>query len=252
MYLRSDVRYSNDRFAEAAEPMPATALPVNVDWRNKSVISAVKDQGQCGSCWAFSATETIESAWYQAKGKMQILSPQQIVSCDTGDEGCGGGWPSAAYQYVISAGGQETNAVYPYTSGTSGANGNCNFKQADVAVKISNWNYVINPCNDDNCASQNESGLAAAIAAIGPASICVDAETWQDYSSGVLKSNCPRGFDDLDHCVQLVGYAGYGTTNPYWIVRNSWGTSWGESGYIYIAYGSNLCGIADTVTQVAV
>jgi len=208
----------------------------------------VKDQQQCGSCWAFSATEEIESAWFLSKKTLPVLSPQQIVSCDTTDAGCNGGDTITAYQYVQSAGGLESDSAYPYTSG-GGDSGTCKFDKSKVVATVGGFTYATPPCTD-SCTHQNETTLANSLLD-APVSICVYAESWQNYNSGILKTNCPRSYSDLDHCVQLVGFNFAGTT-PYWIVRNSWNTDWGVAGYIYIESGTNLCGIADEATIVTI
>jgi C1A family cysteine protease len=204
-------------------------LASDVDWRTKGAVTAVKDQGQCGSCWAFSATEAIESYSFLSTGKLPILSPQQINSCDKTDDGCNGGNTETAYAYVKSAGGIETEASYPYTSG-GGITGRCKFNSANIAVSITGYKPV----------ARGESNLQAALNN-GPVSVCLAAEAFQTYNSGILKV-C-RG--QIDHCVQAVGYD---STDNYWIVRNSWATSWGEQGYIRIEMGKDLCHIADDVT----
>jgi len=232
----------------AADPQPVNLrdsdLPATFDWRSKKAVTAVKDQGQCGSCWAFSVTETVESMAFLAGHKLMELSPQQIVDCDTQDSGCDGGTPDTAYQYLMSAGGQELDSDYPYTSGDSGSGGDCQFDQSKVQVQLTNYSYAIPGCQD-SCESQNETDLKVALVATGPLSVCVDAEPWQDYSSGIFSDGCSSSYDDIDHCVQLVGY---NANQGYWLVRNSWGESWGESGFIYLQYGQNTCGVADWVT----
>jgi len=209
-------------------------IPASFDWRNQgNYITPVYNQGQCGSCWAFSITENIESMWAIAGNTLTQLSMQQVVSCDTSDGGCGGGDPPTAYAYVESAGGLEPYSDYPYT----GENGYCQFNAADVLAKISGWNYATQ--------SQDESQMAAFLVATGPLSVCVDAETWQYYTGGVVMAgSCGTS---LDHCVMAVGYSTSSST-PYWIVRNSWGTDWGLNGYIYIEQGQNTCGIAQEAT----
>jgi len=202
----------------------------------------------CGSCWAFSATEGVESAYFLAGPKLPLLAPQQLVSCDKGDAGCNGGDLPSAYKYIESAGGIETEASYPYTSGGNGQNGACKFSKAKIAASMSNWTYAIPPCFDA-CKNQNENNLKKAVAQSGPSSICVNAESWQFYTKGVLKASCPGSYSSLDHCVQLIGYEASGSNN-YWIVKNSWAADWGEAGYIYIQIGKNLCGIADEATFV--
>jgi len=161
------------------------------------------------------------------------LAPQQIVDCDKTDGGCNGGWPRTAYEYVIKAGGQDTEASYPYKA----VNQACHFLPADVESKIASWKYATTTKNEDE--------MKTATATVAPLSICVDASQWQFYSSGVFKaSQCGT---DLDHCVQIVGYDTTGT-EPYWNVRNSWGANWGEKGFIRLQYGANTCGLAQEVT----
>jgi len=200
-------------------------VAASVDWRN--VTTAVKDQGQCGSCWAFSATEAIESFSRIHGSQLYTLSPQQITSCDTTDGGCKGGWPYNAYNYVKSAGGIETEASYPYTSG-HGVTGACKFDRTLAVVKVAG--YVSVP--------RGEPGLENALN-VGPVSVCLAANAFQTYRGGIL-AVCPG---TVDHCVQAVGY-----TDTYWLIRNSWGSGWGETGYLRLARGQNLCHVADYVT----
>jgi len=214
------------------------AVPSTYDWRSQNKVTPVKDQGQCGSCWAFSVVENIESIWMIAKGitgdQMTPLSEQEIVDCDNSDSGCSGGDPPTAYSYVISAGGLETDADYPYSANDD----DCVFDKSKVVVTISDWKYATQ--------SQDESEMQTALVNWGPLSICVDAEPWQDYSQGILAaSDCATS---LDHCVQAVGYDMTNAT-PFWSVRNSWGTDWGEDGYIRLEYGKDTCGMADEATS---
>jgi len=216
------------------------------DWRQKGVVTPVKDQQQCGSCWAFSATEEIESAWLMAGNKKQILAPEQIVACDKKDLGCNGGDTPTAYKYVMKAGGMVTEETYPYSSG-KGKTGKC--KKGDLSPKvvtIKGFSYATPPKNSNG--KPNENKMAAALASKGPLSVCVDAESWQQYKKGVVTRTCKK---QLDHCVQAVGYNKKGP-KPYWIVRNSWNTDWGVDGYIYVGMGHDYCGIANEATIVQV
>jgi len=232
--------------AEITDEMRAS-VPDAFDWSTKGATSPVKDQGQCGSCWAFSATETIESAVYMATKQLPPnLAPQQIVSCDSTDAGCNGGNPVTAYQYVEKAGGLDVESDYPYTSGKSEQTGTCQWS-GKKKVKVTDWKYAIKPCQSGDCKGQDEDGLKAALIAHGPLSIVVNAQVWNSYSSGVLTEECPGAMDDLDHAVQLVGYDTTGST-PYWKVRNSWATVWGEEGFIRLPMGQNSCGLANLVT----
>eukprot|EP00591_Stephanopyxis_turris_P009946 CAMPEP_0195507252 /NCGR_PEP_ID=MMETSP0794_2-20130614/734_1 /TAXON_ID=515487 /ORGANISM="Stephanopyxis turris, Strain CCMP 815" /LENGTH=329 /DNA_ID=CAMNT_0040633871 /DNA_START=91 /DNA_END=1080 /DNA_ORIENTATION=- len=218
-----------------------TAKPANIDWRLKGAVTAVKNQGQCGSCWAFSTTEQIESDTFLATGVLNTLAPQQIVSCDTVDDGCNGGNPINAYSYVKGAGGVEFLKNYPYTSGTTQTAGACDFDKADVAknTKPTGYNIISQSASQEvNMYSQIQES---------PMSVCVDATLWQTYSSGIITAadNCGTS---IDHAVQAVGIGGADTDTPYWIVRNSWAADWGEDGYVYVATGSNNCGITAEAT----
>jgi len=219
-------------------PSRPIEVPQTLDWRTQNKVTPVKNQEQCGSCWAFSTVENIESM-YCMKNNMDCtqlapLSVQEIVDCDTTDAGCDGGDPPTAYAFVMSEGGLEDDSDYPYTA----ADGTCNFQSNLVKVTITNWQYATQ--------NSDESTMQSNLVAWGPLSICVDAEPWQDYTGGVLMaSDCSN---QLDHCVQLVGYDMTQST-PFWIVRNSWGTDWGESGYIRLQYGQDTCGCADEATS---
>jgi len=212
--------------------IPTIAAPQTFDWRSHpGILTPVKNQGQCGSCWAFSATENIESQWALANHTLVSLAPQQIVDCDTQDSGCNGGDPRTAYDYVKQAGGLEPEADYPYT----GKDGKCKFEKSKAVATVTGWEWA---------GKSNEPKMVDFLVAHGPISICVDASSWNDYKSGILPaSKCGHS---LDHCVLAVGYD---LNNKYWIVRNSWGKDWGvENGYIYLEYGKNTCGMADEPT----
>jgi len=217
---------------------PRITAPTTFDWRVKGAVTAVKDQGQCGSCWAFSVTENIESVWILSKGltneTLPPLAPQQIVDCDTSDLGCDGGNPPTAYDYVQSAGGLDDEKDYPYTA----EDGTCAFKSSAVVAKITGYKYATD--GDEDTMRDN-------LASWAPLSICVDARYWQDYQSGVMTEWQCDWIVQLDHCVQAVGYDTTAST-PFWIVRNSWGADWGENGYIRLEYGTNTCGLTQEST----
>jgi cathepsin F len=204
-------------------------LPTTFDWRNNgSVLTPVKNQEQCGSCWAFSTTENIESVWALAGNKLVSLAPQQIVDCDTTDDGCNGGDTTTAYEYVIKAGGLEPETDYPYTA----KDGKCKANSADFAAHITGYVWATK--------TKNETEMQVATLNVSPLSICVDAITWQTYTSGIITKNCGTA---LDHCVQISGW-GVASGVEYWSIRNSWGESWGEEGYIRVERNKNLCGVA--------
>jgi C1A family cysteine protease len=203
-----------------------------VDWSGK-LTTPVKDQGYCGSCWAFSATEQIESDTMRTLGKTYLLSPEQITQCDTTSYGCNGGWTEHAYNYVKKAGGIEQEKDYPYTS-YQGVTGTCHAESNKFVVAVNGYTTV-----------NGESSMASYVQTKGPLSVCVDASSWNSYSGGIMKT-CGKS---VNHCVQAVGVD---TSAGYWKVRNSWGTGWGESGYIRLSYGSNTCAIASDPTYVSV
>jgi cathepsin F len=231
--------------ATITESMRAAA-PGALDYTGTAT-SPVKDQGGCGSCWAFSATQGIESAVYRGSGTMPILSTQQIISCDPNDGGCNGGDLPTAFDYVESDGGVDSAADYPDTSHKWGFSGQC--KSHTAVAKVTDYQYAVAPCEGGSCSSQDESGLMAALDNFGPLSICVNAEEWNNYYGGVYTDACSGSYNSLDHCVQLVGYDNTAST-PYWIVKNSWGTGWGEEGHIWLPMGVNACGIADEAMYV--
>eukprot|EP00591_Stephanopyxis_turris_P003410 CAMPEP_0195516828 /NCGR_PEP_ID=MMETSP0794_2-20130614/8852_1 /TAXON_ID=515487 /ORGANISM="Stephanopyxis turris, Strain CCMP 815" /LENGTH=341 /DNA_ID=CAMNT_0040645529 /DNA_START=67 /DNA_END=1092 /DNA_ORIENTATION=- len=217
----------------------------SIDWVAKGATTPVKNQGQCGSCWAFSATEQIESDIFLSTGKLHVLAPQQIVSCDTVDLGCNGGNTDTAYEYVMQAGGIEPESDYPYTSGTTETNGVCKFNKADVATDITGYKYVSQSASQER---QMYTQLQQS-----PISICVDATIWQTYQSGIITTSSDCG-TQLDHCVQLVGATSASdssTGKAYYKIRNSWATDWGEQGYIYVEAGHNVCGLALEATVVS-
>jgi C1A family cysteine protease len=226
-------------------PTLRAGAPTTWDWRTKSgVITAVKDQGQCGSCWAFSATENIESsAAILLKKNAPVLGPQQMVDCTDTCYGCGGGWPYLAFQDVIKRGGEDTESTYPYTA----RDGTCKFQAGGVGAVMSEYKSFSNGKAMDEAVLQSSISDPAAGSAY---SICVDAASWQFYHGGVMTpTQCGKS---VDHCTQLVGYDATSTTLPFWIVRNSWGTDWGVSGFIQLQMFKNTCLVAQYVTNAIV
>lgn len=243
--FRSTILMKNKIHPQPHAPRQVTKLkaspPIAFDWRAQGLVTPVKDQEQCGSCWAFSATETIESAYMMkhnlTNATMQPLAPQQIVDCDWYCLGCNGGQSSSALNYVMGAGGLETNAAYPY----QGENGQCDFDATQVYAKVASWDWA--------CSILNEGELRDNTYKYGPTSICVDAQNWQDYQSGVMTAWQCAWINALDHCVQAVGW-NLKASPPYWIVRNSWSTEWGENGFIRLEFGTNTCGLTYDATYV--
>jgi len=250
------VPYDKERRAQLHGEVPVQ-IPVkpltasNLDWRTMNAVTAMKDQGDCGSCWAFSATETIESGFLlhykNTSASTFLLSEQQVVSCDKSDGGCNGGDLPSAFDYVMGVNGITTEAAYPYKSGNSGKTGKCKSFSPFANTTPTGYKYATPGCTG-GCNKQDESTLAANLATVGPVGICVNAAKWQNYVRGVMsKKSCgAHRFRSLDHCVQLVGFNSIDSaTGGYWIVKNSWASDWGVKGYIHLAYGSNTCGLAD-------
>lgn len=216
-----------------------THLSSNVDWRDRGVITPVKNQGRCGSCYAFSAAQSVESYIALKTGNLDVLSEQQILDCTPniyhcgGSGGCGGGTEELAFTQIIKMGGLSSEWTYPYDS-YFGQDFTCNQTRFKPIAKISD--YVNLPLNDYD-------SMVHHITEHGPLSISVDASNWFKYSEGIF-NGCNQVNPDLNHAVQLVGIGNSTTNGEYWIVRNSWGTSWGESGYIFIQKSSKVtCGI---------
>lgn len=214
------------------------AAPPSADWREKGAVTPVKDQGSCGSCWAFSAIGNIEAVWKLAGNPLTPLSEQMLVSCDNVDGGCEGGLMDDAFDWIVNShkGEVYTEESYPYTSG-GGSTASCQLNGEVGAIVTGHVDVE----NDENA-------IAAYLAEHGPLSIAVDASTWQFYFGGVM-SLCFS--QQLNHGVLLVGYDD--TANPpYWIVKNSWGPTWGEEGYIRIEKGKNACMMKEYVCSATV
>ncbi|EGG15279.1 cysteine protease [Cavenderia fasciculata] len=217
------------------------SIPSSFDWRTKGAVTPVKNQGQCGSCWSFSTTGNVEGQWFLAGNTLTGLSEQNLVDCDhhcmtydgqqSCDDGCNGGLQPNAFQYIIGNGGIDTETSYPYLAV---AQDKCQFKASNIGAKISNWQML----------STNETQIAAYLALNGPVSIAADAAEWQFYIGGVFDLPCGKA---LDHGILIVGYDTetniFGHAKPYWWVKNSWGASWGEQGYLKVLRGAGECGL---------
>ena len=211
------------------------SIPPSIDWRTEGAVNNVKDQGQCGSCWAFSAVASMEGRWKIKTGNLLNLSEQQLVDCSGsyGNEGCNGGWMDQGFEYAKDFF-MMTTADYPYKA----VDQNCQYNAAKATqVKTTGAGFT-------DVIENNANELKVAIAA-GPVAVAIEADTFvfQFYTSGILNSS--KCGTDLDHGVTAVGYGVDSTKGEYYIVRNSWGASWGNKGYINIAIvdGPGICGI---------
>jgi len=215
------------KYSKEEESYPKHTIPKSMDWRMKGIITPIKDQGRCGSCWSFSSTETVESYFALLTGLLTTLSEEQILDCTPnpnecgGTGGCGGGTVELAYSRIAVMGGLSSEWTYPYTS-YFGDNHVCNSTRVRPMLTVPS--YV-------NLPSNVLSPVLNHVGNKGPLAITVDASAWSFYETGVF-DGCNQTNPDLDHGVQLIGYGTDQTYGDYWLVRNSWSPFWGESGYI--------------------
>jgi len=232
--LRKDLHQENSIPMRMAS-IPNIKLPTSFDWRDHNAVTPVKNQGACGSCWAFAVAGNLEGQNAIKHGKLVSLSEQELVDCDTLDDGCKGGLPENAYQALEKLGGIETESEYPY----EGVDDQCHFNRSEAIVQVTSSVNI----------TTNETDMAKWLVKNGPIAIGINANAMQFYVGGVshpFKFLCSP--ENLDHGVLIVGY-GVHTTSirhkvlPYWLVKNSWGTFWGEKGYYRVYRGDSTCGV---------
>jgi hypothetical protein len=232
-------RLPNPRHSLPAAEVPKVkraAAPVSVNWTAQGYVTPVKDQGDCGCCWTFSTVGALEGAYYKAKKTLQSFSEQELVECVTGYTGCDGGIEDYAFDYMMASKGMDTLASYPYIAGNLTYSPTCQSKPASrVAMNVA-WSYL----------TGTDAAVLSAIQTVGPMAVSIAVnDTFMDYSSGVMDPSifCLQG--DNNHAVLLTGAGTDPVTNvPYWLVKNSWSTDWGENGYFRMSrVTANACGI---------
>lgn len=214
-------------FLPRREIKATVKAPESFDWRSQGAITPVKDQAQCGSCWAFCATCAMETAYFLKHGQLLSLSEQRVVDCDTYDHGCNGGWPTNAFQYIQENGGMMLEDDYPYTA----RDGTCKFDASKAKMQVSEFFTF----------DSNEESFMAAMQQYGAIAVAVDASKFNSYQSGIMNAQGCSSYS-LNHGVTAVGW-GVEDGKKYWIIKNSWGDDWGENGYVRLLKGSNACGV---------
>ncbi|KAK6640312.1 hypothetical protein RUM44_011998 [Polyplax serrata] len=224
--------------------IPDVELPNEFDWRDKNVVTPVKNQEACGSCWAFSVTGNVEGQWALKKGELLSLSEQELVDCDKLDNGCNGGYMTNAYEAIMNLGGLEVESDYPYDA----QNEQCHLNKSEIKVKISGG---LNLTTD-------EIAIAKWLYKNGPVSAALNANAMQFYFGGV--SHPPKFLcnpENLDHGILIVGFGVHESRilrqrMPFWLIKNSWGNDWGERGYYKLYRGEGTCGINRYVSSAIV
>jgi cathepsin L len=212
-------------------------LAASVDWVTKGAVTKVKDQGQCGGCWSFAATGGLEGAWELASGKLTSMSEQQFLDCDKTDSGCNGGLEYQGWTFFKNKDeGICTESSYPYKA----KNGVCTYSSCSLAIPAGGITGVTHV---GKSASALQSALNQQPVSVG---IQADQSAFQFYSGGILTGTCGT---QLDHSVLAVGYD---TSSSYWLVKNSWGSSWGDNGYVKISTSGDKCGILDDASYPSV
>ncbi|XP_064467522.1 procathepsin L-like [Ornithodoros turicata] len=210
---------------------PEDVLPKEVDWRKEGYVTAVKDQGHCGSCWAFSATGAMEGQHFRQTANLVSLSEQNLVDCVNEDAGCGGGNFVDAFDYVRVNGGIDTEASYPYQA----VNTTCRYDAENVGATVEG-SVEVKPGSEED--------LLHAVATVGPVSVAMEVlDTFFSYTGGIYQNrNCSS--ENVNHAVLAVGY-GTEDGNDYWLLKNSWSEEWGAKGYFKLARNKdNMCGVA--------
>ena len=221
-----------------AAPASSEAMDDSVDWIERGAVTGVKNQGQCGGCWAFATTGAVEGAYAIATGSLVSLSEEQILACDSSEEGCGGGNPEQALDWIHQNGGICSESSWPYDS--SGG---------DVDTCSTSCTNVVTVGGYEAVPEGDEDALVDALRS-APVAVAIEADTtnFQLYQSGVYDNPDCFSRGQVDHGVLLVGFGNDDTGTPFYKLKNSWATTWGESGYMRLARGGNICGVASKPT----
>uniref|UniRef100_A0A8C5LW19 Cathepsin O n=1 Tax=Leptobrachium leishanense TaxID=445787 RepID=A0A8C5LW19_9ANUR len=228
MYLRSHFTGNYETIEPGKSPASERSLPLRFDWRDKHVVMGVKNQMSCGGCWAFSVVGAVESAYAIQGHQLEDLSVQQVIDCSYMNSGCNGGSTVTALRWLNQTQAKLVrSSEYPFKA----QSGICHyFSLSDFGVSIKGYEaYAFSRCEEE---------MMAKLVQYGPLTVIVDAVSWQDYLGGVIQHHCSSGH--ANHAVLVVGYDKTGDI-PYWIIQNSWGTTWGVEGYVYVKMGNNVC-----------
>ena len=225
------------------------AAPDSWDWTKKGYVSPVKDQGSCGSCWAFSTVGNLEGLYYKEKGVMKTFSEQMLVDCDTYDSGCNGGLMENTFDWLKENGGIMTDTDYPYV-GRKQKCASDPTKYVDMQIT----GYTKLGSSSSTWSPVDEEEIKEFLYETGPLAVALNANPLQTYSSGILdKTSSQCSTSGINHAVTMVGYGNDSASGKdYWLVKNSWGKSWGESGYFRIRRGTGCCGINCYITTAKV
>ncbi|KAH7567190.1 hypothetical protein ACOSQ2_011328 [Xanthoceras sorbifolium] len=229
-YLRLDGQIQLPKHLKTLPILPTDNLPTAFDWRDDDAVTGVKDQGSCGACWAFASIATVETAHFLANDKLVDMSEQQLIDCShecTDDKvvcnrGCKGGKHILAYSYMLKVGGVEAAKDYPYTGIDTDS---CKFDENKIVASIYDFNNIV----------ADEDQYAANLVEYGTVAVRINGSMMQTYTGGIA---CPPCSDNFNHEVTLVGYG----SDRHWIIKNSWGTDFGENGYYMLCKGKLTCG----------
>ncbi|XP_072887645.1 cathepsin L-like [Hemitrygon akajei] len=210
-----------------AEPIENCRIRRQVDWRSCGAVTSVKNQMRCGSCWAFASIANLESMWFLKTKQLVSMSEQELLDCDRLDRACSGGYPYNAFRSIMQLGGMMTARDYPYRA----AKHRCRFQQSRVIARVQTYRMI----------RPHENEMMRWVSSRGPIIIMMNSVAMKGYRGGILRPTwCPS--TRLNHVLLIVGY-GVERRMPYWIIKNSWGSNWGESGYFRIYRGEQVCGL---------